>query len=467
MSLIDEDEIDSTEDTKIKKVIIISIIILVILFAIIVGLIIYKLMNPTSIITIIDGNRVQGFSEMLDIQEDENGETEIYIPIREFATYLNKINSEYKYESYKGDYNPKTEDESKCYVIREDFEVAIFTQKTKTIYKLNLQNNKNNSEYTQVNIDKDIFLSNGNLYASLDGIEKGFNVSISYNENKKILDIYTMDTLITSYQEVISKINIGDYGDLTIDFENYENGKAIFENLAIVKSNNDKYGIIRIGDTPVFILEPQYDNIEYIYEFQTFLVKSNGKVGVFSRDGKRMIDMIYDEIASMGQDSNLYVVKTNNQYGVVNGDGKIIIYPEYNRIGIDFNEFLKNGVKNGYFILNKLIPVMQNNKWAFFDKNGKNITKKFKYTNIGCSKVNSANNTYGLLQLVNNDVVVVGDELGKYWFMDSSGKDDILPHVFDQIYIKTSDGKESYQMTYNGKDYDVLKYIKQIRQTKQ
>ena len=464
MNLIDEEELNTTSDSKIKRVIIISIIILVILGAIIVGLIIYKLMNPTSIITLIDGNRVQKFSEILDIQEDENGETQIYIPIREFATYLNSINKEYNYESYKGDYDPKTEDESKCYVIREGFEVAIFTQKTKTIYKLNLQNNNNDSEYTQVNIDKDIFLSNGNLYASIDGIEKGFNVSISYDKKKKILNIYTMDTLITGYQQILSKTNMGDYGTLTIDLENYENGKAIFQDLAIVQSDNDKYGIIKIGDTPSFILEPQYDNIEYIYEFQTFLVESNNKIGVFSKDGKRMIDMIYDEISSMGQDSNLYVVKTNNQYGVVNGNGKIIIYPEYNRIGIDINEFLKNGVKNGYFILNKLIPVMQNDKWAFFDKNGKSITKNFKYTNIGCSKVKSGNNMHGLLQLVDNDVVVVGDEFGKYWFMDSSGKDDILPHVFDQIYIKTSEGKESYLMTYNEKDYNVLKYIKQIKQ---
>ena len=464
MNLIDEDELNTTNDRKIKKAIIISIIILVILGAIIIGLIIYKLMNPTSIITLIDGNRVQNLSEILDVQEDENGETEIYIPIREFATYLNSINEEYNYESYKGDYNPKTEDESKCYVIREGFEVAIFTQKTKTIYKLNLQNNNNDSEYTQVNIDKDIFLSNGNLYASLDGIEKGYNVSITYDKKKKILNIYTMDRLISGYQQILSKTTMGDYGKLTIDLEEYENGKAIFQDLAIVESDSGKYGIIKISDTPSFILEPQYDNIKYIYEFETFLVESNYKVGVFSKDGKRKIDMIYDEISSMGQESNLYVVKTNNQYGVINENGKIIIYPEHERIGIDINDFLYNGVKNGYFILNKLIPVMQNDKWAFFDKNGKNITNGFKYTNIGCSKVKTGNNVYGLLQLLDYDVIVVGDDLGKYWFMDSSGRDDILPHVFDQVYTKTSEGKESYLMTYNEKDYNVLKYIKQIKQ---
>ena len=39
----------------------------------------------------------------------------------------------------------------------------------------------------------------------------------------------------------------------------------------------------------------------------------------------------------------------------------------------------------------------------------------------------------------------------------------MLPFVFDEIYLKISSGEISYNMTYNGKEYDVLKYLKQVK----
>ena len=49
--------------------------------------------------------------------------------------------------------------------------------------------------------------------------------------------------------------------------------------------------------------------------------------------------------------------------------------------------------------------------------------------------------------------------------MDISGNDSIVPFVLDQIYIKTSNGIDSYWMYYrvNGeeKELNVLDYLKQ------
>lgn len=460
MRLIDEDEIAAQKlrNQKTKKMIIIIISLLLVLCAIIIGIILYRLENPSKITTYIDDKVVSGFDGILDFSTDENGNTQIYIPIRDFATYLNAVNSTFGYQTFQGDYNPKTEDSNKCYTLREDYEVAIYTNKSKVIYKLDLQNKS--EEYQECNIDKDIFQNNGKLYASVDGIEKGYNVSFSYDENKKVIKIYTLDYIEKLHEAALEKKTIGDYGQLEID-ENYANWKSIFDGLMIVKASNGKYGITKTNDYTSFILEPQYDDIKFINDSSVFSVESNKKVGLFTEDGKRKIDLAYDNITSMGQDSKLYMVETNGMYGVVDENGKTIVYPEYDKVGIDVSSFSYNGVKNGYILLNELIPVLREDKWGFFNKNGKRISDGFKYQNVGCSSVKSGNNIYPLLEIPDYNVIIVSDEDGKYSFMDKTGNDSLLNFLFDQIYIKTSEGKESYYMTFRGKEYDVLKYLKQ------
>lgn len=460
MKLIDEEEINlqKNKTKKLKRLIIILILLLVLLGAAIIVLIVYRVYNPDQITTYIDGVFVQDFDQILDFQIDENGQTQIYVPIREFASYLNLVDTNFGYQTFRGDYNPKTEDENKCYTIRSGYEVAIYTNQSKVIYKLNLQNNS--SDYEECYIDRDVFANNGVLYASTDGIEKGYNVVFSYDENRKIITIYTLDYLIQTHQAVLENTTIGNYGTMQI-VQNYTNWKSVFDGLLIVQSSNGKYGIIQADNYNSFILEPQYDDINFIEDSSTFLVESNGKVGLFSEDGRRKINLVYDEITSMGQDSNLYVVRSNNMYGVVDEDGNVIIYPEYTQVGIDVSSYSYNGVKNGYILLNRLIPVQQDKMWAFFDIQGNRVTNGFIYQDIGCTSVRSGNNIYPLLEIPDCDVIVVQDEYGKYSFMDVTGNDTMLPFVFDEVYIKMTTGEETYWMTYRGTEYDVLQYLKQ------
>lgn len=465
MRLIDEEKLETQKlkSRKMQRIIVIAIILLLILCSVIIALIYYRLNNPTQITTYIDGVKVNGFDQILDFSTDENGKTEIYIPIRDFATYLNAVNSDFGYQTFKGDYDPKTEDDNKCYVYRDKYEVAMYTRKSKVIYKKNLQ--ENNDEYEECVIDKDIFENNGVLYASVNGIEKGYNVDFSYDEDKKVITIYTLDYIITRNEAALGQKQIENYGKLQISAR-YSDDKSIFEGLLIVQASNGKYGIVKISDYNSFILEPQYDNINYISDSSTFLVESNKKVGLFTKDGKRKIDLVYDKITSMGQDSKLYMVETNNMYGVVDENGKIIIYPEYEQVGIDISNFSYSGIKNGYILLSKLIPVKQGEKWAFFDITGKRISDGFKYEKVGCASVRSSNNVYPLLEIPEYNVIVVSDEYGKYAFMDTNGNDSILNFLFDEIYIKVSEGKETYWMTYRGNEYEVLKYLKQTQDNK-
>ena len=104
--ILDDDELEKEKlkNKKLRSIIILSIIILSILIVVLVGLIYYKMQHPSYITTYIDGSLVQNFDKIIDIQIDENGKTQFYIPIRAFATYLNKVNSEFGYQDYDGEY---------------------------------------------------------------------------------------------------------------------------------------------------------------------------------------------------------------------------------------------------------------------------------------------------------------------------------------------------------------------------
>lgn len=458
--IMDDEEFDEENQKlkSIKKIIVISILILSIIVIVLIGLLVYTNNNPTHITAYIDGVKVSNFEQILDVQTDENGKTQIYIPIREFATFLNAVHPELKYTTFKGDYNPKTEEETKCYIMREKYEVAIFTAKSKTIYKLNLQDRAD--EYEEINAEKDVFLNNGVLYASSEGIEKGYNIEFKYDENKKIIRIYTLDYLISANQKLLKEKNFSNFGTLEIDERNFNNCKSILDGLLIVQNSSDKWGVLT-ADFKEFILEPQYDNIDFMAGSSKFLVESNKKIGVFSKDGKNMIELKYQDITSMGQNSNLYIVKVNEQYGVVDENGNIIIYPQYEKIGIDYKNFTYNDVKNGYILLNKLIPVKQNSKWALYTLKGEQVSKGFKYDRIGCSRVKSGNNIYGLVQIPERNVIVVGEGDDKYSFMNINGDDSMLPFLFEYIYIKSSEGNNTYWMTNKDIDYNVLDFLKQ------
>lgn len=449
MRLLDEEEIQRNrlKNQKKKKSLIIIIILLSILSALIIAFIVYREYNPNKITTYINGQEVKNFDSILDLEPDENGKTQIYVPIKDVAEYFG-------YKSYNGDYTKKSEEQDKCYVIKEDSEVAMYTAKSNKMYKLNLQNKNNN--YEDWELDKKVFEANGKLYTTIDGIEKGYNVSFNYNEKKKRITIYTMDYLVQSYAKPFETTPLKGYEKTEIDIENCNNNKAIFNNMLIVNADG-KYGVINVSDNS-FILEPKYDNIEYVQYSSDFLVQSGKKKGIISKESKTKVNAVYDELTLIDRKNNLYRIKKDNLYGVINDKDKVIIHPENSKIGIDINEFSYSGVKNGYILLDSLIPVEQDGKWAFYDTKGKLLTDGFVFDKIGCS-VGNSNNVYSLLEIPEYNVVVVGNDNGQYTFMNTKGKYDILPFVFEQIYMKISSGEISYYMKYNNKTYDVPKYL--------
>lgn len=447
MRLLDEDEIINrkNKEKKLRNIIIVAIVVLFFICLGLISLIFYMSYNPNKITTYIDGKVISNFDELLDFQTDENGNTIIYVPIKEVAPYFG-------YKSYNGEYKTASEDGNQCYVIKEKNEVAMYANDSKVIYKLNLENDSEEYEYCYS--DSTVFKSKDKLYTSIDGIEKGFNIEFSYDENKKIINIYTIDYLIEYYNNYLGKTPLGQDGLVKID-DNFINWKSVFDDMLVVVSSEGKYGVVNTTNFS-YILEAKYDKIEYIQNSSDFLVESNKKYGIISKDGKTKIKASYDELTLMDRDAQIYRTKKDNKYGVINSNEKVIIYPEYTKIGIDASSFIENGIKNGYVILNKLIPVQKEQLWGFFDIKGNQITD-FKYTSIGC-KV-SGTNQYNLLAIPEKNVIVVATSEKKYDLIDLTGKQifqEYYNQTVDSMYILTSAGVNIFKMTLGSKEGDVL-----------
>lgn len=406
------DDNSEQKKSKVPMIIGICIFILVLLTGLIIAGIIYL---KNSIITItVDGISNPQIEELLHIETIEDKQY-LCLPTIEIAQHLN-------YQGFTGDYKYKSEDKTKCYV--EDInknETAMFTKDSNVITKIT-----SDSEIEYVTIDKPVLEKDGKLYTTIDGIQKAFNVSISCDKSFKNIDVYSMDYLI---KYCANKLQIKQYST------NFADKKAIFQNMIIIQNNN-QYGVINVS-TGKTVLETKYQEIRYLPVTTDFIVKTNGKYGIVTKEAKEKVRTIYDDITIMDNQKGLYLVKQNNTYGVINTNGETVIEPEYKQIGINnVSRYTQNGVENSYVLLNEIIPIMNNqNLWAFFNTKGEKITE-FKYTGIGCTSSN-VSNSYPTLIIPSYKIIVV--QIDKYYdLVTLDGKELIPENVLTSVYLKTN-----------------------------
>lgn len=425
------EEVDNKKKSKLPMIIGILLTVLIILIIVIIGTIIYLKQSVMQIT--VNGQNKNEIEKLLYIPEDDN--TKLYIPIRAMAKYLN-------YNDFRGDYKIKSEDSTKCYVKNEN-EIAMFTKDSDTLVKT-----RGDSDYEYVKLEEKVLEKDGELYTTPSGIEKAFNTLFEYNANKKNINIYTMDYLNQMYA---SKLKID--GETVKLSEEYSDQKAIFEGLIIIIKNNI-YGVVDVeSGNP--ILEFKYEDIKYLPATSDFLVKSNNKYGVIGKDTSIKVRTVYDEIKIMDNQNELYLVKQNNLYGVIDTKGKTIISPEYKQIGIDISKFTQNGIENQYVLLNKIIPVKNNQDlWGIFDIKGQ-LVKDFIFTGIGCSSSNLSKiaNSYPAVVIPSYQVIIVEKDK-HYNIITTSGEELIPTYVLETIYLKTNTetGENTFYMAYNNNE---------------
>lgn len=427
MELYEDKGVSEVEkkQSKLKKLIGVCIIISILIM---IGLIV-AIMYLQTMVTTIQLNGVKN-SKLEEILYRETTETsaELHIPIIKMAQILG-------YKAYSGDYYNKSEDSTKCHAIGTN-ETVLFTLDSDTLVKIDA-----NSQVEYITLDEPIFERNGELYTSIQGIEKAFNAMFSYDSQFKNISIYTMDYLVSYYA---TKLNITEYSN------EFSDQKAILESMLIIKQDG-KYGVIN-AVTGKSVLESKYEGISYLPVTTDFLVKSNGKYGIVTKEATTKVKTIYDQIKTIDNKNGLYLVSRNNYYGIIDIEGNIILEPNYSQIGIDKNQYTQNGVDNSYVLLDKIIPVKNSqNVWALFNLKGEQKTE-FKYSGIGATST-IPTNAYPAVVIPEHDVIIVQKD--KYYnLVTSDGEELIQENVLNSVYLKydTITNENEYFMTYNNNE---------------
>ena len=444
MELYEENKDTKDMERKSKKTIKILIITLafVILTIIVLMVMIYYIQGQQFKVNI-DGKRAS-LPEDTFVFEGDN----IYVSIRDFAQ-----NNGYTYHNgeYKHQYS---EDTDKCYIYNVN-EIASYSVDSDTLYKVlntNSQSTDVETDYEYYTIDEPVKMINNKLYTTLDGISKGCNVSIAYNQESNTVTAYTLDYLTTFYSARIPTSIFVEGAEQT-EINYFSNQKAILYNLMVVKDANGYYGVYDLsGNT---IIGEKYKDMKFIESSQEFIVQTNeNKMGIIASDSTTKIEPTYDSIKQIDKDLELYLVSNDDRYGVINGNGRTIIFLEYTQIGIDANQFSNDDIKNPYLLYNRCIPVCQNDKWGMLDINGNTILP-VEYDGFGCVAPSSASSSLLLVPEYQAFVVHQGDYYGLY---NTSGNE-LIPTLVTTMYSVISSGEKSYYLNYQGNTMDVIDYL--------
>ncbi len=469
MKLYDEEELrkKNKKNKKARNIILVSIIFTVLLIIILMGIIYYLVYNPNKITINLNGRENETLENLIITRTADNGSSILYFPIR-------KVANTFKYNSGDGDYGANVENSENCYIESVN-EVLIFTEDSNIIYRIDKNTNKNTNEaeYEEVIIDNSIIKDNDVLYVDTEGLSKAFNLNIKTNAKKKTLNITTLDTLIASAEKLVTNNKLG-----KLDAK-FVNQKAILDNMLVLESEeyDGQKGVINYS-TKEEILGFQYDDITYIPEKESFLIKKNNKVGIIGSDRMVKIKPLYDKLILISNEYGLYLAEDGARKGVVDENGNTKIYFEYEKIGVDLNAFKENGLKNGYVLLGKLIPVKNNGMWFFFkiqstqnSDGSKNVQctrlQDEQFSGIGCISKVKRGTVSNLMVLEDYGMVIVQKQGMYYGFMNQEG---ILPigAAFTDIYAETTSGQKNYYMIYfkDGKAYNAVQELEKVGYSK-
>ncbi len=450
MKLYDEEELrrKNEKSNKIRKLVVIGMFTTLVLIIALMGIIYYLIYNPNKITVYLSGKEDENLESNLTLIASEDGKSQIvYFPIR-------KIADKFGYKSYDGDYSVNVEGKENCYIENEK-EVAIFSLNSNTIYKIDktIQNNNQESEYEEYKIENPIKQQNGELFVDLEGLRKGFNLSVSYSNKTKKITINKLDEYINSASKYITQKK---YGKLD---EKFANQKALLDNMMIIETESNGLKGVRSYSEDKEILGAQYNDITYIPQKSSFIVQKNSKVGIIGNDGIVKIKPLYDKLTLIDDENGLYLAENDRFFGVIDSNENIKIYLEYQKIGVDISQFKQNGLKKGYVLLDKIIPAQKDGKWILFkiestnnpdeSKNVqcRNLFENNKYgidyiDNIGCITGTNRGTVTNLLLIKEYNVILV-QKYQKYGFLNVDGNP-ASNMIYQDAFIETTSGKKDY-----------------------
>lgn len=423
MNLLENEEY-LQKKSKTKNIMIIIIVLIVILL-IISGVLLYMIyvIQRDTLKMTLDNQSVSFAGDMFVIEDNK-----LYVDIRGFAELMG-------YESYNGDYKSRySEDTTNCYISSVN-EIASFSLNSNTMYKKAV----NNDDYEYFDLEEPVRLINGKLYVSEEGIEIGTNSSIHYNANNNQISVLSLDYIVNYYASRFTNSAIAD------EDADFNNKKALLYNLVVVINTDGHYGVYDTNGREV--IGTKYTSISFKEDSEEFTVTTDeGRMGILSSDGTTKIEPNYTEIKQISQELNYYLVSDNNKYGVINQNGNTVIYLEYDKIGINENNFSTNGIENPYLLFDTCIPVQRDGKWGLYDVNG-NAILPIEYDEIGCTVGSQSNITSNSVAIIPEYKAIVIGQNKEYGIVSTSGEE-YVPVMLDSVYSIRTSGEDKYYMTF-------------------
>ena len=204
-------------------------------------------------------------------------------------------------------------------------------------------------------------------------------------------------------------------GNIIIDFKyDYEwdeeetNSENLFslampifkEEVSLVHKDNRVFFIDEFGNNAIDF-ETDFTINRNCYENGILIGEKNGKYGAFDKNGKLLVDFIYDEIENDSK-SELFKAKLNEKWGYIDYSGKIVIDFEYDFFYFDFesnNSEYAIAIKDGKWgCINKLGDILIDFEYdRIVTTNNRElmlVTKNNKYKLISITGKTSANSIY-------------------------------------------------------------------------
>ena len=234
--------------------------------------------------------------------------------------------------------------------------------------------------------EKDIFICTENV----DYEKDTYTTKVINSKNKEIFKQYNKVQAIENFDE---------YNNLW-----YEENVLKFE-------ENGKFGLINLDGK--VILQPDFEDVYALKGIKNSIITvKNSKMGVVDNKGISEVPNEYDEIQSLGKDTNLYIVKDGTNYGI------------YKKTNIKYQEVKSLNNK-------ELYCVKDNNKYKIIDSEEKELAS-IKFDDIK--------------QIKDNVVVYKKDK--KYGAYNTETKISIKNSYDDMIYTTNDNfivkSKDSY-----------------------
>lgn len=453
-------------NARSKKNVVISLVFCAFLVVLLVILIVFlKHQDAITEKLFIDDAQVKIPANLYKVVENER-----YVNIKVLAELLG-------YNYTKGIYGEYTEDADSCY-IQNNFEIVAITASSDKFTKhLELGNGehtlgtleeiglKREGEYSEAfEMEKPVIFEDETLYVPQQYVSPMFNIQVEWEEYR--IRFYTLKYLLDIAQKTMAEKGLVEIDKYYENLKALNYGYIVVGNSTNIEEESTEYGVLNILNGDV-IISSKYDDITFVENSKEFYITAaNGTVGILDNKGGTVIaPSEFEKISLLDAENKLYLVEKNSEYGVLNKKGEIIIYAEYDEVGIDIEDFVKEEVDNKALFFEKCIPVKKDEKFGLYDIKGTRLLEPV-YDGLGYKtpeKTTSSGSEQSCLLIPSyvgiNGIVVNYDD--KFGIFDVNEGALILPTVFDKIYSIKKEGERTYYVSYNGMELELSQYLKE------